>query len=342
MTPTDPTETSRTIQAFVQWARAMGWRYVLQPLHLAHFARFLQARGVARLDQVDTALLLEYQQHLLASRGPLTVNGHICSLRAFWRWLLHEQLVDHDATEGVAHVRLHGFVPHLYSEKQLSAIDRAARNRIRHATSDARGFGAQTGLAAFILLRDCGLRVSEACHLKLRDYDPCERTLRIELTKFFKTRLIPLPRSTCAALDTYLERRRPWARRDGEPSSLFISPLGRSLGRGALESRIKQLLVDAGLYRGRRREGHTVFGSTNVHALRHTFAVRSLERWQREARDLEYLLPLLSAYMGHVKVTYTAHYLHLTPLLMQLASERFGKLALSQLDHHGCLSDDDA
>jgi len=342
MKPTGPTEIAHTMEAFVDWARAMGWRYVMHPLHLAHFARFLEARGVVQLEQVDATLLIDYQQRLLATRGPLTVNGHLSTLRSLWRYLKREQLTIHDPTEAVAPLRLHGFVPHLYSERELSAIERAARDRIRHAHTDGHRFSARTGLAAFILLRDCGMRVSEACRLNLCDYEPAPRSLRIERTKFFKTRLIPLPRTTCLVLDEYLERRRHRASRGCESSSLFISALGRSLGRGALERHFKQFLLDAGLYLPRRREGRTIFGSTNVHALRHTFAVRALERWQRHSCDVDHLLLLLSAYMGHVKVTYTAHYLHLTPLLMQLASERFSTLALSRLDHHCCLSDDDA
>ena len=341
MNPTESTELAQTMRGFVDWARSMGWRYVMHPLHLAHFARFLEERGVVQLDQVDTALLLEYQQRLLATRGPSTVNGHLSSLHALWRYLQREQLVGHDPTEGVAQLRLHGFVPHLYSEQELSAIERAARDRIRQAHTQGHRFCARTGLTAFILLRDCGLRVSEACRLNLSDYVPTARSLRIERTKFFKTRLIPVPRITCFVLEHYLERQAQRVSRGCESCALFISVLGRGLGRGALESRFKQLTMHAGVYHPRRREGLTVFGSTNVHALCHTYAVRALERWQRNARDVEHLLPLLSAYMGHVKVTYTAHYLHLTPLLRQLASERFGALALSRLDHHSGLSDDD-
>jgi integrase len=105
------------------------------------------------------------------------------------------------------------------------------------------------------------------------------------------------------------------------------------LDRGALESPWKVLLEKLGLYQPRRRQGRTVFGSTNLHSLRHGFAVRTLERWQRQGNDVEQLLPLLSGYMGHVKVTYTAKYLHLTPTLRRLASERFGELVLPRLDH---------
>ena len=103
----------------------------------------------------------------------------------------------------------------------------------------------------------------------------------------------------------------------------------------------KQHLCELGLYRPRRQQGRTVFGSTNLHALRHSFAVRTLERWHSEGRDVEHLLPLLSGYLGHVQVSYTKHYLHLTATLRQLASERFAQTVLFRLDHDGTLTDDE-
>ena len=38
---------------------------------------------------------------------------------------------------------------------------------------------------------------------------------------------------------------------------------------------------------------------------------------------------------------YTTHYLHLTPTLRQLASERFGEKVLPRLDHRGTVIDDE-
>jgi integrase len=95
------------------------------------------------------------------------------------------------------------------------------------------------------------------------------------------------------------------------------------------------MLHELGLYKPKRRQGRTVFGSTNLHAFRHSFAVRTLERWQSQGDDVEALLPLLSGYMGHDQVSYTATYLHLTPTLRQLASERFAELVLPSLDSRG-------
>lgn len=327
-------ELGLTLERFVEWARQRGWRYQWVPGHLQHLQRFLQRRGIERFSEVNAALLGEYQRGLSAHRSPATVCGYSNSLRALWRYLLKEELVTDDATRGLRTLRPDYFVPHLYGVHELRSIERATRTAIEHAKGSRQRFARQTQFAAFGLLRDCGLRVSEVCRLNVHDFDPRARTLRIELTKFFKTRVIPLPRSTADRLTQYLKHRRGLvgATAEADSTALFLSAYGHRLGRLALETPFKQLLSELGLYRPRRRQGRTVFGSTNLHALRHSFAVSSLERWQREECDVERLLPLLSGYMGHAHVSYTKHYLHLTATLRKLSSERFAKLALPKID----------
>ena len=61
--------------------------------------------------------------------------------------------------------------------------------------------------------------------------------------------------------------------------------------------------------------------------LRHAFAVHRLTAWYREGVDIHARLPWLSAYMGHVNVLGTEVYLHATPELLQIASERFAERA---------------
>ncbi len=331
-----------TLARFVDWARRQGWRYQAAPVHLRHLERFLRRRAVQRLADVDAALLGEYQRCLSLQRSAATVRGYLSTLRALWRYLLKEELVAQDATQGLVPLRSDYFEPHLYSTHQLRCVQRATRAAIAQPCGPWQRLSRWTYHAAFGLMRDCGLRVSEACRLNVDDYDPNARTLHIERTKFFKTRRIPLPRSTCNVLDQYLQHRQRLLGDSVQAlDALFVSMRGRRLGRGAFESRFKQLLSELGLYRPRRRQGRTVFGSTNLHALRHSYAVRTLERWQRQGREVERLLPLLSGYLGHVKVSYTKHYLHLTPTLRQLASERFAQLVLPRLDHGGAFGDDE-
>lgn len=56
---------------------------------------------------------------------------------------------------------------------------------------------------------------------------------------------------------------------------------------------------------------HTDDGPT-VHSLRHSFAVHNLVRWGMEAKDVNALMPYLSAYMGHENLLGTERYLKMT------------------------------
>jgi len=68
-----------------------------------------------------------------------------------------------------------------------------------------------------------------------------------------------------------------------------------------------------------------------MHDLRHTFAVRTLTDWHRAVIDAEQRLPLLSAYLGHTKVSDTYWYLTAVPELLGTINMRlehfFGDLS---------------
>lgn len=46
---------------------------------------------------------------------------------------------------------------------------------------------------------------------------------------------------------------------------------------------------------------------------RHTFATECICRWMREGRDIDAMLPFLSAYMGHARYEDTLYYVHMVP-----------------------------
>lgn len=53
-----------------------------------------------------------------------------------------------------------------------------------------------------------------------------------------------------------------------------------------------------------------------LHALRHTFAVRSFERCAHDSQTVARHITVLSTYLGHAHVTDTYWYLESTPELM--------------------------
>ena len=168
----------------------------------------------------------------------------------------------------------------------------------------------------FGLLIVAGLRVGEACNLELRDVDIDAAVLTIRGAKFGRDRLVPLHGSTCAVLADYIARReRHWQRRPVTPF-LFVSSRGKRLDQASITRTFHQLSRLIGL------RGKTASHGPRLHDMRHSFATKALVNWYRHDQDPDRLLPVLSTWLGHVKVADTQWYLEASPALMREAMRR--------------------
>ncbi len=86
----------------------------------------------------------------------------------------------------------------------------------------------------------------------------------------------------------------------------FPGPSGRPFNLSTIYKLFRQLLLQCGIPHGGRGKG------PRIHDARHLFAVRVLRRWYQDGEDLDAKLPLLATYLGHLNLSGTQHYLHLT------------------------------
>jgi len=213
-------------------------------------------------------------------------------------------------------------IPCLISAAQMAHV-LATANQL--PASHANPLRAQTVRLALLLLFCCGLRRGELLRLQLRHYDSKERLLRIEATKFHKSRLVPLSRSVAQEVGRYLALRRQH-RLPLHPESPLIwscNPLAKQTVycAPALAGNWRLLCLATGLLDTRGRP-------PRLHDLRHSFAVAALHRWYRQGAEVQTKLPHLATYMGHICPASTHHYLRLTPDLRQAASRRFHQHAV--------------
>jgi integrase len=158
----------------------------------------------------------------------------------------------------------------------------------------------------FGLLAATGLRISEALALQITDLTA--DGLIIRQTKFKKSRLVPLHETTQRALDAYITVRAGVGTFDG---SLFVSVCGRALAYTTVVAVFLELARSIGLRGAPGQRG------PRIHDLRHTFAVRALERCPHDRDAVARHLVALSTYLGHVHATTTYWYLQATPFLME-------------------------
>lgn len=225
--------------------------------------------------------------------SPTTINSYLRAIRAFWSWLLREEIIIENPFSRVKIPRAPRKVVNTFSESQLQSI----LNTID--TSRTSGF---RDYVIMLTLLDTGLRVSELTGLRLDDLRLEEGLLKV-VGKGGKERLIPIGRGVKQLLWRYITSFRP------EPTKVncqyvFLTHDGRPLTGKRIGYRIAAY--------GRRAELSGV--RCSPHTLRHTAAVSFL----RNGGDVFSLQRLL----GHSTLAMTRHYCELADVDVKRAHSK--------------------
>ncbi len=152
-----------------------------------------------------------------------------------------------------------------------------------------------------------GLRRDELRTLRDADVDLGDDVIVVRDGKFGKSRYVPISKELAKRLRAYRSELSERVPDRLVRDAFFPGPDGRKLTcQASLYKAFRQTLEIAGIKHGGRGEG------PRLHDLRHTFAVLRLLSWYRQGEDLNAKLPLLATYLGHVGVTSTQVYLHMT------------------------------
>jgi len=173
----------------------------------------------------------------------------------------------------------------------------------------------------FAILYGLGLRVGEACRLRLSDVDWARRVLVIRQTKFYKSRLVPFGPRMAALLEEYRK-----ARLDRAGALPPDAPLFSFTARGEINPMTVSQVFHA-LVPCLALEVPPGCSPPRLHDLRHSFAVGTLLRWYRSGKDPGAGLLKLATFLGHVDPNSTAVYLTITAALLQEANRRFEAFA---------------
>jgi integrase len=289
---------------YLTMRRALGYKLQRAEKLLTQFIEFVEASGSER---VTTDLALAWAT--LPARGAMNWwSGRLTVVRGFATYLrtIHPE-TEVPATE-LLPGRSHRAVPYLYSDEDVVALMTAAKT----LRSPLRVLTYQTLIG---LVAVTGMRIGEAIRLDTADLDFDNGVLTVRLSKFGKSRQLPLHTSTLNALRAYLRRRDQLHPRPIAPS-LFISTAGTRLLYCGVNWTFLRLVHRAGL------KPRSAACRPRLHDLRHSFAVCTvLEAYRTDANAVA-RLPLLSTYLGHLHPGNTYWYLSAAPELLALAGKR--------------------
>jgi integrase/recombinase XerD len=161
----------------------------------------------------------------------------------------------------------------------------------------------ETGLrdrAILELMYACGLRVSEAVSLRLKDID-LDSGIVTTTGKGSKTRRVPIGSSAVEWMKSYLALRRK--HENIEIDNLFVTSLGKPINRQVIYNFIKEYSEKCG------------FEGVSPHTLRHSFATHLVQN-SADIRSVQLLL-------GHADISTTQIYTHMTDAHLRKSYEKF-------------------
>ena len=242
-------------------------------------------------EQMGEREIREFLLHLVRDRraSPSSIGVYVAAIRFLYRRVLRNPEVVADLPRPKIPRRL----PSVPSQEEVQAILNAIRSP-KYRAMLTTVYGA-------------GLRISEACRLRVEDIDSKRMVLHIREAKQAKDRLVAMgPR----LLETL---RRYWA--TAKPRGPYLFPndqSGQPVSNDAVRKVLKAALAELGFKK-----------HLTLHSLRHGFATHLLE----DGTDIR----LIQALLGHSTIQTTAHYTQV--------STRNLRTVTSPLDRLGQLKD---
>lgn len=240
---------------------------------VAPFIKWCAGQGIIDADMVTAAHIRAYFIHLQERQlASATINGIGRALRAFFNFLVNDDLIAASPMKRVKIPKVDKKLPMVLSASEVARLLDACRNRRDEA------------LVLFMV--DTGVRSFELCGLNVGNVDISTGAVIVHMGKGRKDRNVYIGDRTKRTLARYLvERTSP-----SSEAPLFVSEKGA------------ERLTDSGLRQALERLGNTAgIKGVSPHTLRRTFAVWSL----RSGMTVYHL----QALMGHKDLTVLRHYL---------------------------------
>jgi len=210
--------------------------------------------------------------------------------------------------------RFYSTKPYIFTKKEIGRIFAKADEMPRRKESPNRHIIMPL---VFKMLYCCGLRISEALKLQIKDVDLARGTLDILDAKGDRDRLVPIDVRLRILCVGYFNR----IHTNPKPTDYFFpSPYGGYYDTSTVYKAFRQVLAKCGISHGGRGKG------PRIHDLRHTFSVHSFRKFMEGGRDPMEILPVLATYLGHKTYAGTTHYLHLVSDVFPEITEAMEKL----------------
>ncbi|MDD3279779.1 MAG: site-specific tyrosine recombinase XerD [Lachnospiraceae bacterium] len=248
---------------------------------LKKLAGWLSGQGVDSFQKVNRTNLNSYMLYLEREHmAPSTVSRSVAAIRAFFHYLVKEEGLESDPSEGLKPPKVEKKLPEVLSIEEVDLLLKQPDHLSPKGIRDR---------AMLELLYATGIRVSELIHLRLSNLNMA--LSYIICMEHEKERIVPFGNPAKRALEQYLKVGRPALDGGEEEDYVFVNCSGKPMSRQGFWKVLKGYASQAG-----------ITADITPHTLRHSFATHLLQN----GADLHSVQEML----GHSDISTTQMYLN--------------------------------
>ena len=249
------------------------------------FLRFLEESGqTSGLNTIKLENLQDFIGFITEMElGSASQARGISGIKAFFRYLVIEKLVETDPTELLQSPQMGMKLPEYLTIEEIELLI---------AQIDLSSSQGERNKAIIETLYGCGLRVSELINMSVSDLHLKEGIISVT-GKGDKQRLVPLGSMADKQISTYLKQIRVHVSpKKGSEDVLFLNIRGTKLSRQMVFLVVKELVQKAGIKK-----------RVSPHTFRHSYATHLVQNGAN--------LRAVQELLGHASITTTEIYTHL-------------------------------
>lgn len=297
---------SQGIKEYIELKQAYGLKFQSGASTLQQFSKFCAQNNYKK---ISVKIVLDWIQTYPESTQE-NIARKMMTLRGFASyWKSFDDKTEIPPKE-LTHYQSNRGNPHIYSSDEIENILNAAK-KLGAERGQSNPIRPQTFTTMFGLIAATGMRRNEVIKLKRKDVDLVNGTLLIEMTKFRKSRLIPIHPTVVKKLKAYAKIR-DQVIKSPRCENFFIMNRGQAVDGDSIYYAFVHACKSAGI-----RPDVIGAGFPRIHDLRHTFVVRVILGWLQSGQDIHAFMPALSTYIGHSEPADTYWYLTGVPELMR-------------------------
>ena len=218
----------------------------------------------------------------------------LAALRQFYRYLKEDNRMEANPTDNVDTPEVKKTLPDYLTVEEIKELFDCFNEKDPYEMRDK---------AIFELLYSSGLRISEACNLRMEDLD-LENLFLTVRGKGGRERLVPFGQKSLEVVQNYMDSAREKILKSRYSQYLFISKKGDRLNRKSVWRLLKKYIARTGIKK-----------PVTPHTFRHSFATHLIEN-NADLRSVQELL-------GHLDISTTQIYTHMASRTLKEVHRKF-------------------